>query len=304
MMDDIREEGKEMDAFLYPVDIGGWKNYTFLTDEEQKELQRENLFAIEGLFVTEGTLSFIYTRQMSYFYDYIESAFQQIRVVDTTTALENEIYHTTTIEGAKTTRVRTSEIHNGAVIDKNNYESEKMVKNAFDATKMLNLYGNRMYQDTLIKVWNVMVDGCCHNEEIRGEEYRIGSVGVGSHEGIPFEKIKDYMDRWLAFYNSDRFDEKPFIKAAILHYAFENIHPFCDGNGRMGRLLMNNYLIGQGIEACRAVSFSKEIDRTRAHYDAAFVDAENKEADCTPFIEYMLEVMANAAHTALEAVKE
>lgn len=67
-----------------------------------------------------------------------------------------------------------------------------------------------------------------------------------------------------------------------------------DGNGRLGRLLMNNYLISQNIESCRAVSFSMYIDKNRGLYDNAFVQSENEYSDCTPFLEYMLDTMAQA----------
>ncbi len=298
---DLKEKDEYESPFLFSTDIGAWRPYSIFTEEEQKELQKENLYAIEDLFVCEGQLSFIYSKQIARVYEYIEDAFSKIRITDTNAVIEDEIYHTATIEGANTTRRRTFEIHNGAKIREDNYESEKMIENGFKAVKLLSLYGPNLTKEKLTSVWETIVDGCCHNEEIRGEkgEYRNGDIFVGGHIGLNVEKIESYMDNWIAFYNSDYLDEKPFIKAAILHYAFENIHPFCDGNGRTGRLLMNNYLIDRGIEACRAVSFSMEIDKERARYDVSFFDSENEYADCTPFLEYMLEIMAKAADTAI-----
>ena len=66
-----------------------------------------------------------------------------------------------------------------------------------------------------------------------------------------------------------------------------------------GRLLMNNFLIKNGVESAKAVSFSMAIDANRGLYDGAFVSSENELADCTPFVEYMLETMAKAYSTAL-----
>lgn len=56
-------------------------------------------------------------------------------------------------------------------------------------------------------------------------------------------------------------------------------------------MLMNNYLINNGYENMKAVSVTKEIDRTRKQYDVTFVSSENRYADCTPFLLYGLEVV-------------
>ena len=79
-----------------------------------------------------------------------------------------------------------------------------------------------------------------------------------------------------------------------MHYTFEHIHPFCDGNGRMGRLLMNNFLISKGFEKVKAVSFSRSIEKERSDYDIAFALSDNVYSDCTYFIEYMLIKMLDA----------
>ncbi len=292
----------ENNMYEYPVNIGGWKSYSPYTDREQLSLQKENLQSIPGLNVSEGSLSFIYTKQIDKLSDYIENQMRYIAIKDTDVELENEVYHTATLEGAKTTKVRTQEIHNGSPIDPNNRESELMVKNGFEATKLLSLYGENLTKEKLIKVWEVLIDGCCHNEECRGNpgEYRRGNVQVGTHIPVPFEKVNECMDGFLQFFKSDLGDEKPFIKACMIHYAFENIHPFCDGNGRMGRFLASHYLITRGIEVMRAISPSEQINESRQFYDMAFVQSENSFADCTPFLEYMMEIYARAIDSAIK----
>ena len=62
----------------------------------------------------------------------------------------------------------------------------------------------------------------------------------------------------------------------------------------MGRLLMNNFLIGKGYEKIKAVSFSKKIDENRTAYDFAFMQSENVYSDCTAFLTYMLQQMLGA----------
>lgn len=55
-------------------------------------------------------------------------------------------------------------------------------------------------------------------------------------------ETKKYMDELLSFMNDTKDDINPLIKAAIVHSQFESIHPFSDGNGRIGRLLISLYL--------------------------------------------------------------
>ena len=291
-----------MDDFLCFTDIGTWQNYGIFSDEEQITEQLNNMFETP-LENDNGNINLIYTKKIAKMNEYIESVSKKISVIDTTLSIEDEIYYTSKIEGAKTTRERTSEIHNGASIDKNNEYSERMVKNGFEATKLMNLYGNSLDHKKLRKIWDVLTDRCCDNQDIKGTLYRSGTIYVGRHEGSNYKNIPNHMDKLINFYNSTLYDEVPFIKAAIIHYAFENIHPFCDGNGRMGRLLMNNYLISRGIESARAVSFSMQIDKDRLKYDVTFIDAENKYNDCTPFVEYMLEAIAESYMLA-ERVQE
>ena len=297
---------KLKDYNLEPIDIGNWCNYQSYVDKEQIALQRNNLI-FTGLYNGEYEVKFIYTKKIDQLLKRIDDFRQDKENENTETILEDEIYYTTKIEGAKTTRKRTSEIHRGTVIvTKDSSYDDKMVKNAFNAVKLLNIIGSKeINTDILVKVWNVLVEGVCDNESIRGDVYRTGDVEVGSHEGVPFQDVPKLMNQWCFFYNSTMLDEKPFLKTMLLHYMFETIHPFCDGNGRMGRLLINNYLISRGIETARAVSISTEIGKNRSKYDAAFVDAENNlYQDCTPFLEYMLEMTMASYYNAREVQRE
>lgn len=54
------------------------------------------------------------------------------------------------------------------------------------------------------------------------------------------------------------------------------------------------------FDSIRAVSISMEADRSRTLYDVGFTWSENKMNDCTPFIEFFLEIMSGAYNTALE----
>ena len=291
------------DDNIYPVDIGTWVSYEPYSNQEQINEQLENLTST-GLFNGLGEIKYIYTKGIAQYNSYLEITSKEVKISDQETILEDEVYYTSVIEGAKTTRIRTSELHNGAPIKKDNEYSERMVKNGFDAVKLLNLYGNTIDVDSLHHVWQILTDGCRDNESVMAKRYRNDDVTAGGFVPANYKEVPQLMDIWIDLYNSSKYNDIPFIKASLLHYAFETIHPFCDGNGRMGRLLVNNYLIHQAIESARAVSFSMEINKKRILYDAAFTQSENSQNDCTPFISYFMEILSGAYNTALELQKK
>ena len=225
----------------------------------------------------------------------------KLQVEDELTAIEYESYASANIEGSTTSIQRTHELINGDYVDEYNYHSEMMVKGVYNATKFLRLHSNKINKELLLEAWNIIVDGCCDNESIRGDRFRTGNVQVGKHVGLNPLLIEEAIDSWFEFYNSDSFEDYPFLKVIILHYAFEYIHPFCDGNGRMGRLLMNNYLLSRFIDKVNAVSFSYTIAQCLPAYYLAFQESENTYSDITPFIEYLLNIMHMTFYEAVEA---
>ena len=285
------------------VDIGAWLNYQYFIDKEQIALQRKSLNYTGVYNKASSDICFIYTKLIHQLNEQLERILPKIRVVDAKTIIEDEVFYTTKIEGARTTRVRTSELHNGAPINASNRYSEQMVVNSFNATKYLNLVGSTLSEDVIVQTWNILIKDACENSEIRGSKYRDGAVFVGSFEAPSYKDVPELMKGFIRFYNSREMEDIPIVKAALVHYAFETIHPFCDGNGRLGRMLLSNYLISRGYEAVKAVSISRQIDKTRAQYDLAFTLAENIYNDCTPFLEYMLNTMYIVYSEVLERQK-
>lgn len=273
-----------------------WTAYSMLRgNETQKKNQISNLYYTGLVEPNDGIeFTFIPTVRMLTYEQELRKLYEKIKVSDHEVSLCNEVFFTAKIEGAKTTILRTQQIHNGELINLNNAFSEYMLKGGFDATKYMNIINRRVDKDSIRKCWEILTDNCRNNQDIMGECYRTGNVQVGNHVGLNPDLLNEMMDSWIEFYNGPNLKDYPFIKAAFLHYTFEHIHPFCDGNGRMGRLLMNNYLISNGFEKIKAVSFSKSIEKNRFEYDIAFTMADNVYSDCTYFIEYMLIKMLDA----------
>ena len=279
-----------------------WRDYSLL--RRDKERKQKQILHLEGTGLCEGEngaeFCFVPTKFMEEMEKELESGFSILKVENHEVDICGEVYFTSKIEGCHTTYKRTQELHDGKPVDPDDFFSENMIVGGFNATKYMNVHGNRLDEDILVNMWRILTEGCRDNEDLMGEKYRTGDVSVGKHMGLPFSLVEDAMRDWVSYYNSDTMNDYPFIKAALLHYSFEYTHPFCDGNGRAGRLLMVNYLIGQGYDAVRAVSFSKNIEKNLPAYYAAFSRSENSYTDCTPFIEYMLEVYVETLDEVLE----
>ena len=281
-----------------------WVNYNSVLYPDLVENQRQYYYDTFLFNSTNGpSIKILFDEEIIKYNDLIEDMIKSITTEDNITEVCNEVYFTSKIEGANTTISRTIDIHNGSAINMKNYKSEQMIKNCFDATKYLNLI-NKLDKNRLLKLNEIVTYDISDNKDITGNAqypYRSGNIRVGGFTGVDYKDVCGLMDMYIAYYNSPVLNEYPFIKAALLHFSFETIHPFADGNGRCGRLLMNNFLIKHGYEQIKAVSFSHTIDKNRGQYDLAFSEAENNPYnDCTYFIKYMMNIYANTLREILK----
>lgn len=126
-------------------------------------------------------------------------------------------------------------------------------------------------------------------------QYRHGGVGVMSgdrvvHMAPPANQVNRLMGdllHWLAEGN-----EHPLIKSSIFHYEFEFIHPFADGNGRMGRLWQTLILSQWNPIFLNIPVESLIYQNQKAYYDA--LQASTDRADSAPFIEFILQMILDA----------
>lgn len=81
-----------------------------------------------------------------------------------------------------------------------------------------------------------------------GEEVGVvDSIGNVVHHGAPSAQVEKLLRGLVSWYKKNRQKYPPLVLAIVVHNQFENIHPFGDGNGRVGRLLLLNILIKNGL---------------------------------------------------------
>jgi Fic family protein len=114
--------------------------------------------------------------------------------------------------------------------------------------------------------------------------FRSVNVAVGEHVAPPHTQVSTLMQQlfiWL-----EQSDEHLLIKSCVFHYEFEFIHPFIDGNGRIGRLWQSVILIAHNPLFGILPTESIIRDHQEAYYEA--IEGSTSAGECTFFIEFML----------------
>ncbi len=117
--------------------------------------------------------------------------------------------------------------------------------------------------------------------------------------------IRDLLANWEQFLNSDQ-GLDPLVQMAILHYQFEAIHPFPDGNGRSGRILNILSLVQNGVLDQPTLYLSRYILRTKAEYYRLMLRVTTHQ-EWEPWIVYMLtgvEVTSRWTNAKIRAIRK
>lgn len=112
----------------------------------------------------------------------------------------------------------------------------------------------------------------------------------------PPNEIPACLDAWEKFLHAR--DLPPLAQAALLHYQFEAVHPFIDGNGRVGRLLITLFFIDREILPSPLLYLSAFFEASRRdYYD--LLTGVSTHGEWTPWIQYFLHGIAHQARDAL-----
>ena len=104
--------------------------------------------------------------------------------------------------------------------------------------------------------------------EFRSSQNWIGGASIIDATFIPpiFNSVNDYMGDLENFAHNTEFYFPELLKIALIHYQFETIHPFLDGNGRVGRLMITIYLVEKGILKKPILYLSDFFEKNRTLY--------------------------------------
>ena len=203
----------------------------------------------------------------------------------------------------KENRIRT--IHSSLAIEHNSLSLEQVtavingkhilgnpneireVKNAYDTYEMMLLL-NPYSVKNLLKAHKIMMKDLIPENG----KFRSGGVGVFDgdvvvHMAPPARLVPGEIQDLFAWYKESEIH--PLIRSAIFHYEFEFIHPFADGNGRMGRM-WHSLLLGRWNEIFYWLPVEELIrSRQQEYYDA--LNKSDRESDSSTFVEFMLEIL-------------
>lgn len=154
----------------------------------------------------------------------------------------------------------------------------------------------------LIKeIHSILLKGARGEGKARGE-FRRKQVYVGSYTPPEWEKVQDYMSNWEKYYHSDVTD--PIVQLAVLHAQFELIHPFLDGNGRVGRMLIPHCLYDKGVLPSPIFYMSAYLDATRDEYFDRLSALSSGAEDWHGWIVYFLQGVTEQAESGTKQVGE
>lgn len=180
-----------------------------------------------------------------------------------------------------------------------NLKEIREVKNANDAYEEI-LQLNPYDQSDFLKVHGLLTKGLVNESG----QYRSKDVGIfdGSgnlvHMGARPQFIRSLMDELFEWGSID--DTPEFIKSCIFHYEIEMIHPFEDGNGRMGRL-WQTIILASWNPIFAWVPIETGIHENQKAYYQALAESD-KDNDLSSFIEFMLSIILDSLQSYVVSI--
>jgi len=199
------------------------------------------------------------------------------------------------IEGNSFTEEKVTNVINGKTVLGTMREIEE-VKGAIAAYEHLENYNYKKEKD-LLQAHKFLMQNILNN----AGTYRHSNVGVGGAGGVthvapPSNMVPELIRELFEWLNNT--DDNLLIASCVFHYEFEFIHPFNDGNGRVGRL-WQSVILNQYNSVFGSIPIESVVrENQEAYYQA--LEGAGSLGESTPFVEFMLDVILKT----LEKIKK
>lgn len=200
-------------------------------------------------------------------------------------------YNTNAIEGSELTLKETKE-----VIEKGVWPVEKSKEDIAealgvnDAISFIRKTKEHISLDLIKKIHYIVFK---NSKDFAGEIRKLGeevvvrtATGIIVHEGAPSSRVNFLIKELINWYNKHKNEYPAILLASVIHNQFENIHPFADGNGRVGRILLNNILLKKELPPVNI-----DLKNQREYYQ--ILQSYEKEGNLRPTIELILKEYKN-----------
>ncbi len=154
--------------------------------------------------------------------------------------------------------------------------------------------------NTIIKIQGIIEHNNAGIRKLPGTELKNSITGETIYTPPQNEQeIRSYLKNLEDFINDDKDNIDPLIKVCLIHYQFESIHPFYDGNGRTGRILNILYLVLNQLINSPILYLSKYINETKQEYYRLFSEVR----DNNNFEDWIIYFLKGVEITSKETIK-
>jgi len=163
---------------------------------------------------------------------------------------------------------------------------------------------NRLFRDTHCTLLQGVRGKHKQPGEFRTSQNWIGGVSLSDAVFIPphNDDLPDLMSDFEFFLNNENHPLPHLIRIGIAHYQFETVHPFLDGNGRIGRLLITLYLVSKGLLSKPTLYLSAFFEKNKSLYydNLTRVRTHN---ELNQWLKYFMEGIRDTAENSIETFK-
>jgi Fic family protein len=199
------------------------------------------------------------------------------------------VHASTAIEGNPLTLEQVRALEEGRELSAPGPRHKREVLNYFAGLRYLekNAAITRLRHDDIFELHRILAGEVMDQGE--AGRYRTIAVRVGQYLPPAADAVSGLMFELLEWWNTAAPQLSPVISSAILHYRFEAIHPFADGNGRTGRALALWELYRRGFDTHHIFSVDEYYWEDRPRYYARLAAVRNAGEDLTGWLEYCAE---------------